>query len=102
MHVTVSELKSTLQDAFVLDVREPQEYDDGHVPGATLMPLATVPVRHSELPKDRAIYVICRTGGRSFTGATWLAQQGYDVRNVTGGIVEWQAQGFPVSLGRDA
>ena len=82
MHVTVSELKSVMDDddAVVIDVREPNEYDAGHVPGATLMPLAMVPLKHSELPRDKTIYLICQTGGRSFTAASWLAQQGYDVR----------------------
>lgn len=103
MHVTVSELKSAINDeAVVVDVREPNEYDAGHVPGAVLMPLAMVPLKHSELPKGETIYLICQTGGRSFTAATWLAQQGYEVRNVTGGTSDWIANGFSVSTGRGA
>ncbi len=100
MHVTVTELKKAMDDgAHVVDVREPNEYDAGHVPGAALMPLATVPIRHSELPRDQTIFLICQTGGRSFTAASWLAQQGYDVRNVTGGTSDWVAHGFPVESG---
>lgn len=103
MHVTVAELKSAMKDeALVVDVREPNEYVAGHVPGALLLPLAMVPLRHSELPKGETIYLICQTGGRSFTAATWLAQQGYDVRNVTGGTSDWIANGFPVETGKDA
>lgn len=103
MHVTVAELKSAMKDeAVVVDVREPNEYAAGHVPGAMLLPLATVPLRHSELPKGETIYVICQTGGRSFTAATWLAQQGYDVCNVTGGTSDWIANGYPVMAGKDA
>lgn len=101
MHVTVSELKAAMKDqAVVVDVREPNEYAAGHVPGAVLMPLATVPLRHSELPRDETLYLICQTGGRSFTAATWLAQQGYDVRNVTGGTSDWIANGYPVENGK--
>lgn len=101
MHVTVAELKAAMDEhAYVVDVREPNEYDAGHVPGAVLMPLATVPIRHSELPRDRTVYLVCQTGGRSFTAATWLAQQGYDVRNVTGGTSDWVSHGFPVENGR--
>lgn len=101
MHVTVTELKAAMDEqAYVVDVREPNEYEAGHVPGAVLMPLATVPIRHSELPRDRTVYLVCQTGGRSFTAATWLAQQGYDVRNVTGGTSDWVSHGFPVENGR--
>ena len=101
MHVTVSEMKAAMDsDGLVLDVREPMEYEAGHVPGSVLMPLATVPVRHHELPRDRTVYLVCQTGGRSFTAATWPMQQGYDVRNVSGGIVAWIHQGYPVRKGR--
>jgi len=105
VHVTVAELRSAMRtdpdNTVVVDVREPNEYDAGHVPGATLMPLAMVPLKHSELPKDKTIYLVCQTGGRSFTAATWLAQQGYDVRNVTGGTSDWIMNGFEVTNGRN-
>jgi rhodanese-related sulfurtransferase len=101
VHVNVVELKAALDaDGYVLDVREPEEYDAGHVPGAVLMPLATVPVRHHELPREQTIYIICQTGGRSFTAASWLMQQGYDVRNVAGGTSDWMSSGFEVQRGR--
>jgi rhodanese-related sulfurtransferase len=100
VHVTVTELKAAMDDgAHVVDVREPNEYQAGHVPGAVLMPLATVPIRHQELPRDATVYLVCQTGGRSFTAANWLAQQGYDVRNVSGGTSDWVAHGFPVETG---
>lgn len=99
MHVTVADLAAHLEGTFVLDVREPDEYRDAHVPGAVLMPLATVPVRHAELPTDTTIWVICQSGGRSYTAAHWLSQQGYDVRNVAGGTGEWIAAGHPVDQG---
>jgi len=102
VHVTVSELKKAMDDgAVVVDVREPDEYVAGHVPGAVLMPLAMVPLRHAELPQGQPVYLVCQTGGRSFTAATWLAQQGYDVRNVSGGTSDWMSSGFPVTKGRN-
>jgi rhodanese-related sulfurtransferase len=102
VHVTVAELKAALdqEDAYVVDVREPGEYDSGHVPGAVLMPMATIPVRHHELPRERTVYVICEVGGRSHTAAGWLGQQGYDVRNVSGGTSDWRTLGYPVTRGR--
>jgi len=105
VHVTATELRSAIrsepENTLVVDVREPNEYDAGHVPGAMLMPLAMVPLKHAELPKDKTVYLVCQTGGRSFTAATWLAQQGYDVRNVTGGTSDWITNGFEVRNGRN-
>lgn len=101
MHVTVRELHANLDEAYVLDVRDPDEFKGGHVPGAVPMPMPTVPVRYSELPRDTPIWVICQSGGRSHTAATWLAHQGYDVRNVQGGTSEWISAGLPVQTGSD-
>lgn len=103
MHVTVSDLKSAMKnEAVVVDVRDPNEFEAAHVPGAILLPLAMVPLKHTELPRGETLYLICQTGGRSFTAATWLAQQGYDVRNVTGGTSDWISSGYDVTKGRDA
>jgi rhodanese-related sulfurtransferase len=90
--VTVAELAGTVAgepDTLVVDVREPYEYVAGHLPGAVSMPLATVPVRHQELPRDRTVYLICQAGGRSGQAAMWLAKQGYQVANVDGGTGAW-------------
>ncbi|NBU31901.1 MAG: rhodanese-like domain-containing protein, partial [Actinobacteria bacterium] len=57
--ITVSELNKILGEVELIDVREPDEYLDGHVPGAKLIPLGTVPVRTSELDKGKTQYVIC-------------------------------------------
>jgi rhodanese-related sulfurtransferase len=96
--VTVHGLKAALDDGPIqlIDVREPHEYADGHVPGAEPMPLMSVPQRVEELPTDRPVYVVCAVGGRSAQAATFLAARGVDAVNVDGGTVEWVAAGYPV------
>jgi rhodanese-related sulfurtransferase len=96
--VTVHVLRSTLEagENVVIDVREPHEYADGHVPGASLVPLATVPEHVDGLPTDRPVYVVCAVGGRSAQAAAFLATRGVDAVNVDGGTQEWIAAGYPV------
>jgi rhodanese-related sulfurtransferase len=101
--VTVADLAATMAaqpGTVVVDVREPHEYITGHVPGALSMPLATVPLRHEELPRDRTLHLICQAGGRSAQAASWLAKQGYQVVNVAGGTGAWVGNGHPVRMGR--
>jgi rhodanese-related sulfurtransferase len=84
-------------DVVILDVREQSEYDAGHIPGVTLIPLNDVPNRLSEIPKDRPVIVTCRSGNRSGQATDFLRQQGYtNVHNMTGGINAWQQAGYPV------
>ena len=98
--VSVHELAAaTEHGALVVDVREPGEYVQAHVPQAVLMPLRTVPDRHQELPKDQTVYLVCAVGARSMQAAYFLAQLGYDVRNVAGGTRDWIAAGLPVEAG---
>lgn len=88
------------QGAAVLDVREPQEYVDGHVPGAKLIPLGQLGQRLQEVPDGRPLYVICATGGRSLAAATALLNQaGVDAVNVAGGTKGWIASGRDVVIG---
>lgn len=96
--VTVHNLKTTLDEGatVVIDVREPYEYAEGHVPGAELMPLMTVPQHIDALPTDRPVYIICAVGGRSAQAAAFLATRGVDAVNVDGGTGEWIAAGYPV------
>lgn len=84
---------------FVLDVREPQEYVAGHVPGAVPVPLAQVLSRRSELPSDRRIHVICASGNRSKTATDWLRSSGVDAVSVAGGTSGWITAGRPVVRG---
>jgi rhodanese-related sulfurtransferase len=77
------------QGAFVLDVREPDEYEDGHVPGAVPMPLATVPDHVDQVPTTGPVYVICAAGARSRRAAEFLRGAGADAINVAGGTRAW-------------
>jgi rhodanese-related sulfurtransferase len=85
-------------DAVIIDVREQDEWDAGHAPGAVHIPLAELPQRLGELPDtdDGAVAVACRGGGRSSRAVAWLAQQGFDVANLDGGMKSWAAAGKTV------
>ncbi|MDQ2758021.1 MAG: rhodanese-like domain-containing protein [Actinomycetota bacterium] len=84
-------------DALVLDVREQDEWDEGHAPQAVHIPLSQLVERLGELPHvDGTLPVTCKAGGRSAQAVTWLAQQGYDVANVDGGMMAWAAASKPM------
>jgi rhodanese-related sulfurtransferase len=85
------------EDVFLLDVREQWEYDEGHIPGVTLLPLGDIPNRLDELPTDKTVIVTCRSGNRSGQAASFLRQNGFDnVHNMSGGILEWQEAGYEI------
>lgn len=85
--------------ARLIDVREPDEYRAGHVPGAVLVPLATVPQQLEQLMGDGPTYVICRSGGRSMQACELAADHGIDVVNVAGGTLAWATSGRPITAG---
>ncbi len=85
--------------AFLLDVREDDEWSAGHAPEAVHVAMGLVADRTAEIPSDRTVVCICRVGGRSAAVAGALAEAGYDVRNVGGGMLAWEADGFPVVSG---
>ncbi|MBF6595868.1 MAG: rhodanese-like domain-containing protein [Thermaceae bacterium] len=97
-NVSVQELQSASEpNRIVLDVRQPEEYLSGHVPGARLLPLGEVSLKASGLSKNVPIYVICHSGNRSQQASQTLAQLGFkDIRNVQGGILAWQSAGYPL------
>ena len=77
-------------DLFILDVREPNEYQINRIPGSTLIPLGELPRRYQELPKDREIVALCKMGGRSAKAQDFLKSVGVSrVKNLKGGILEW-------------
>jgi rhodanese-related sulfurtransferase len=83
----------------VIDVRQPDEYDAGHVPGARLIPLAEVGMRAHEVPTEGAVYVICLSGSRSARATEFLRRQGVDARSVAGGTKAWIESGRAVTSG---
>ena len=80
----------------VLDVREQDEWDAGHIDGAQHLPLSQLAERTEEVPLDQDVYVICRSGGRSLRATAYLAQYGYDPVNVLGGMGAWADAGKPI------
>lgn len=83
-------------EAWLLDVREDDEWTAGHVPGATHIPLGQLGARTAELPLDQDVYVICRTGMRSARAAKALNGAGWQALNVAGGMRDWAAAGRPM------
>lgn len=87
--------------AFMLDVREQSEWDQFHIPGATLVPLGTLPDNLDTLPKDKDIVVYCRTGRRSAEARDILLKAGFtNVTSLAGGVTDWQSRGLPVETGK--
>ena len=84
------------QGAPVLDVREQDEWDAGHIEGAQHLPLSQLAERTDEVPVDQDVYVICRTGGRSLKATAYLAQYGFDPVNVLGGMGAWADAEKPI------
>jgi len=85
----------------IIDVREVQEYTQGHVPNAKLIVLNTVPIRSDEFPRDGDVYVICRSGIRSAQAIKFLEQNdGYqNLINIRGGILAWMEEEYPIEQG---
>ena len=79
------------KEAILIDVRMPAEYRDGHIPGVVNIPLAELEKRLGEIPKDKKVVLICRTGNRSAQGTKFLRGKGFDnVFNSTGGMSTWK------------
>lgn len=102
--MNVTDLNARLEqndDLFVLDVRSSDEYAyDGHIAGSRLLPLPMLALRVGELPTDRPIVVVCRSGNRSQVAAEMLARQGFtNLYNLQGGIIAWRRAGLPVQNG---
>ena len=87
------------EGAVVIDVRQPDEYEDAHVPGARLIPLGEVNQRLHEVPADREVLLICRTGVRSLKAAEVMAAAGRRPVNIAGGTLAWIEAGRPVVQG---
>jgi NADPH-dependent 2,4-dienoyl-CoA reductase/sulfur reductase-like enzyme/rhodanese-related sulfurtransferase len=78
-------------EAMVVDVREPDEFAAGHVPGAVNLPLSRLRERYAELPREREVWLVCGVGQRAYYATRFLAQHGYRARNLSGGIATYRA-----------
>jgi phage shock protein E len=83
----------------VLDVRQPEEYREGHIAGSKLIPLGDLRQRVHELPKEREIVCVCATGSRSRSATKLLINAGYKATNMNGGMFTWQRARLPVKKG---
>jgi sulfur dioxygenase len=86
----------------IVDVREPDEYVGplGHIRGAKLIPLGTLASRLDELPRDRPLVMVCRSGARSAQATLLLQKSGFDrVANLNGGMLRWRGEGHAVEMG---
>jgi rhodanese-related sulfurtransferase len=93
----IADVPSTLDGSVILlDVREDDEWQRGHAPGAQHIPMGQVPSRLNEIDVDAQLFVVCQVGGRSRRVAQYLAQNGYQPANVTGGMLAWAGAGRPV------
>lgn len=84
------------EGAMLLDVREDDEWQAGHAPDAVHIPLGQLSMSMDQLPGDRRIVAICRSGGRSGMATKALLDAGYDAVNLEGGMKDWAASGLPV------
>ena len=94
--LTVADLQRAMRDAqppLVLDVREPYEWRQVHLPTALHIPMNDLPARLAELPPTQAIVVLCAHGSRSYSVAGYLIEQGYQASSLAGGISEWARRG---------
>ena len=98
--ITSIEAKAMLdrnKNAYLLDVRTPQERQQGHIAGSVLIPIDTIERRISEIPKNRPVIVYCAVGSRSRVVAQGLAKNGYgEVYNMRDGIFGWYKNGLPI------
>lgn len=96
--ITVAEL-ARLNDATIIDVREPDEFEQVRAVGATSIPMSQFVERESELPPDETLYVICAAGVRSARVVDYLEARDYRAVNVEGGTYAWRDAGLPVAEG---
>ena len=95
--VKVAQLPTPLPaDLLVLDVREPQEWDAGHIDGAVHVPLMDLPQRLDDISDGSQVLVVCRVGARSAHATAFLEAQGRDAVNLHGGLIAWEAAGLPL------
>lgn len=92
-HIPYVDVSAVPGDALVLDVREPDEWSAGRVDGSVHVPMGQLPQRLGDIPTDRRIVVVCRSGGRSARVTEFLRQHGFDAVNLHGGLQAWDRAG---------
>jgi rhodanese-related sulfurtransferase len=100
--ISAAELNEKITQAnrpFLLDVRQPEEFREGHIAGAKLIPLGELHARMKELPKDKEIVCVCASGSRSSSAVRQLTSAGFNVLNMKGGMFVWQRAALPVKKG---
>lgn len=81
--------------ALIVDVREADEFEAGHVENAISIPLSELGARYQEIPKDEQVLIICKSGGRSGQACEALGQAQYNVTNISGGSLDWYGEKLP-------
>jgi rhodanese-related sulfurtransferase len=100
--INTDQMKSRLKEKrapLLLDVRQPEEYFSGHINGAKLIPLSELSQRIAELPRNREIICVCRSGNRSNVAARKLVSAGFNALNLQGGMIAWGRAGNPIKRG---
>ena len=95
----VSAMLAKKPKPYLLDVRTPDEYKQGHINGAELIPIDELSTKMGRLPKGREFVCVCASGSRSSMAARQLGTQGYKVSNLKGGMSYWVRAGLPVKMG---
>ena len=90
--INVNEIDK-IKDPYIIDVREESELlETGTIKGAVHIPMMMVPNNLNKIPRDREIYILCRSGRRSYEVASYLSELGYDVVNLSGGIINYKGE----------
>lgn len=82
----------------ILDVREQDEWDLGHIDGSELIPMSQLQMRWREIDPDKKWVCVCRSGSRSLYASAALRQAGIDIANMEGGLLSWHALKFPMTM----
>jgi len=93
--ITPGELIARLNNGeslMIIDVREPQEWMEGHIAGATHIQLGQLLERQDELDPEQEMFMVCRSGGRSGLACEMLSERGFNVINMTGGLLDWTGE----------
>ena len=89
--------QALLSQALFLDVREPYEYEAGHIEGSLHIPIGQIQQRWTEVPSDRPVVVVCQVGQRSGLVAGFLQSRGFDAHNLEGGLDAWSQAGLDLA-----